>query len=277
WGGSTYPWNSPEIISLYCVSGAFLIALILVEHRFADEPVIPCQLFKIRTLVFNFLVRFFYGMCWLGLVYYIPLYYQIVRGKSAITSGLEMLPMILSVSSFSITTGFMISKTGYTIIWCWVGLAVMTVGAGLLIMFDVTISTSKQIGFLFLLGSGAGCCPQALILSVQAAVARKDVSMVTALSAFSRSIGGVLGIAIFGSLFNNKVARGLESLSFHIPVKDASEGLQFIDALQLNEREEVIGVYVHAFQTVFMVATCMAGVAFLFSLGVQSVKLEKTK
>ncbi|KAK9761068.1 hypothetical protein K7432_014318 [Basidiobolus ranarum] len=93
WGGSTYAWNSPEIISLYCVSGALLISFIVVEYRFAVEPIIPCHLFGIRTLVFNFMVRIFYGMFFFGLVYYIPLYYQIVRGESAISSGLEMLPM----------------------------------------------------------------------------------------------------------------------------------------------------------------------------------------
>ncbi|KAK9761067.1 hypothetical protein K7432_014317 [Basidiobolus ranarum] len=277
WGGSTYPWNSPEIISLYCVSGALLIAFIVVEYRFAAEPIVPCRLFSMRTPLFSFISVFFYGMFFFGLIYYIPLYYQIVRGDSAITSGLELLPMVLAVSCFSIVTGIMISKTGYIVIWCWIGAAIMTVGAGLLTMFDINTSTSQQIGFLLIVGAGAGGCPQTLTLSGQAAVARKDVSVVTALSTFSRSIGGVLGVAIFGSLFNNQVARGLENLPFHVPLKGASEGFQFINSFPLNERGEVIDVYVHVLQTVFMVAVGMSGAAFLFSLGVKLVKIEKTK
>ncbi|KAK9759582.1 hypothetical protein K7432_017273, partial [Basidiobolus ranarum] len=228
WGGGEYSWSSPRIISLYCVSGALLIAFIVVEHRFATEPIVPFRLFAMRNPLFSFITMFFFGMTFFGLLYYIPMYFQIVRGDSAITSGLEMLPLMLSASALSIVSGLFISKTGVVVVWCWVGSAIMTVGVGLLTIWNATTGHGEQIGFLLIVGAGAGCCFQTLIITGQSAVAHEDVGAVTALSSFFRSIGGVLGIAIFGSVFNNQLINGLSKLSYHIPIKEATNNFQFM-------------------------------------------------
>ncbi|KAK9720905.1 hypothetical protein K7432_003853 [Basidiobolus ranarum] len=277
WGGEKYPWSSSIIIGLFCVSGVLLIAFIAVEYKVAAEPIIPCRLFGMRSLLFAFIAMFFYGMVFFGMIYYIPMFYQIVLGDSAIASGLRMLPMVLSVSLVSIVAGQLTSLTGIVTIWCWIGSAVMTVGAGLITLFNLDTTSARQIGYLLLLGAGAGGCPQTLILASQAAVERKDVSIVTSLCNFSRSIGGVLAISIFGAIFNNRLAAGLAELNLNIPIKDATKGLQFLDSLPLGEREPVVSVYIHVLQTIFTVAVFVAGATFLFSLGVKYTRLPKTK
>ncbi|ORX92368.1 MFS general substrate transporter [Basidiobolus meristosporus CBS 931.73] len=277
WGGNEYAWNSPIIIALFCVSGVLLIAFVVVEYKVAAEPIIPCRLFGMRSPLFSFIAMFFYGVVFFGVIYYIPLYYQIVLGESAISSGLQMLPMVLSVSILSITAGQLTSWTGIVIVWCWIGSAVMTVGVGLITMFDVDTSRAQQIVYLLILGAGAGGCPQTLILAGQAAVERKDVSIVTSLSNFSRSIGGVLGVSMFGAIFDNRLAAGLAKLNLNIPVKDATKGLQFLDSLSSSERASVVNVYVHVLQTIFTVTIFFAGATFLFSLGVKHTKIPKTK
>ncbi|KAK9702561.1 hypothetical protein K7432_011199 [Basidiobolus ranarum] len=275
WGGSTYPWNSPKIIALYCVSGVLLIAFVIVEYRYAAEPIVPCRLFAMRTPLFTFITMFFFGMAFFGLIYYIPLYFQIVRGESATSSGLEMLPMMLSASALSIITGIMISKTGIIVIWCWVGSVIMTVGTGLLTVWNANSGRGDQIGFLLILGFGAGCCVQTLIFAGQSAVPHKDMGVVTALCAFFRSVGGVLGIAIFGALFNNKLTTGLGNLDFDIPIKEATNNFNFINTLPAGEREQVIDVYVSVLRTLFIIATVMSGLTFVSSLGIKYIKMQK--
>ncbi|ORX90855.1 MFS general substrate transporter [Basidiobolus meristosporus CBS 931.73] len=275
WGGEDYPWNSPRIISLYCVSGALLVGFIVVEYRFAAEPIVPCRLFGMRNPLFSFIAQLFFGMAFFGLLYYIPLYFQIVRGDSATTSGLEMLPMLLSASAFSIISGVIISKTGVTVIWCWVGSAIMTVGVGLLTIWNANTGHGEQIGFLVIVGTGAGCVIQTLILAGQSAVSHQDMGVVTAMSSFFRSIGGVLGIAIFGSVFNNQLITGLSKLSYDIPIKEATNSFQFMDTLPAEERLAVMGVYVHVLRTIFFIAVGMSGLAFLFTLGIKYVKMQR--
>ncbi|ORX98559.1 MFS general substrate transporter [Basidiobolus meristosporus CBS 931.73] len=275
WGGGEYSWSSPRIIALYCVSGALLIAFIFVEYRVAAEPIVPCRLFAMRNPLFTFITMFFFGMAFFGLVYYIPMYFQIVRGDSATTSGLEMLPMMLSASALSIISGIIVSKTGVIVVWCWVGSAIMTVGVGLLTVWNASTGHGEQIGFLLIMGTGAGCCIQTLIFAGQSAVTHKDMGVVTALSTFFRSVGGVLGIAIFGSVFNNKLTTGLSELTYNIPIKEAVNSFQFIETLPLEERKVVMDVYVHVLRTIFFIAVGMSGLAFLFTLGIKYIKMQK--
>ncbi|ORX90854.1 MFS general substrate transporter [Basidiobolus meristosporus CBS 931.73] len=275
WGGGDYPWSSPRIISLYCVSGVLLVAFIVVEYRFAAEPIIPCRLFGMRNPLFSFIAQFFFGMAFFGLVYYVPMYFQVVRGDSATTSGLQMLPMLLSASLFSIVSGFFISKTGVIVVWCWVGSAVMTVGVGLLTIWNANTSHGEQIGFLIVVGAGAGCCIQTLILAAQSEVSSKDMGVVTTMSSFFRSVGGVLGIAICGSIYNNQLVSGLSKLSYNIPMQEATNSFQFMDTLPAEERLAVMGVYVHVLRTIFYIAIGMSGLLFLFSLGIKYIRMQK--
>ncbi|ORX88949.1 MFS general substrate transporter [Basidiobolus meristosporus CBS 931.73] len=275
WGGNDYPWNSGVVIGLYCVSAVLIIAFVVVEYRFATEPIVPCRLFGMRTPLFSFITMLFFGMTFFGLIYYIPLYFQIVRGDSATTSGLEMLPMMLATSILSIISGIVVSKTGIVVVWCWIGSALMTVGTGLLILWDATTGRGEQIGFLILVGVGAGCCIQTLLFSGQSAVTPRDMGVVTALSTFFRSTGGVLGIAIFGALFNNKVTAGLEKLDLHISIEEAKNDFRFIRTLPPAMQQTVTGVYVHALQTIFTVAVATAAVTFLFSWGIKYIKMRR--
>ncbi|ORX94652.1 MFS general substrate transporter [Basidiobolus meristosporus CBS 931.73] len=276
WGGGEYSWSSPRVIALYCVSAVLLIAFIVVEYRFAAEPIVPCRLFAMRNPLFTFITMFFFGMAFFGLVYYIPMYFQVVRGDSATSSGLEMLPMMLSTSAFSVISGLIVSKTGVIVIWCWVGSAIMTVGVGLLTVWNANTGHGEQIGFLLILGIGAGCCIQTLIFAGQAAVTHKDMGIVTTLATFFRSIGGVLGIAIFGSIYNNKLTTGLSELTFDIPIKEALNSSTFINTLPAQERLVVMDVYVHVLRTIFFIAVGMAGLAFVFTLGIKYVKMQSS-
>ncbi|KAK9720411.1 hypothetical protein K7432_004162 [Basidiobolus ranarum] len=275
WGGGEYPWNSGEIIGLFCVSGVLLISFVVVEYRFAAEPIVPCRLFAMRTPLFSFITILFFGMTFFGLIYYIPLYFQIVRGDSATASGLEMLPMMLATSVLSVITGIIVSKTGVVVIWCWVGSAIMTIGVGLLILWNAATNRGEQIGFLLIVGTGAGCCIQTLLFAGQSAVSPKDMGVVTALSTFFRSTGGVLGIAIFGALFNNQVTGGLEGLHLNISIEQAKNDFRFIRSLPLGEQQVVTDVYVNALQLIFTVAVATSGIAFLFSWGIKYIKMQR--
>jgi hypothetical protein len=82
WGGNKYEWNSPVIIVLLCVGALGFILFVLVEKYVAIEPIAPGQLFKNRMVVSCFAVSFFHGMSFFGMVYFVPLFFQIVKGAT---------------------------------------------------------------------------------------------------------------------------------------------------------------------------------------------------
>lgn len=77
WGGTTYAWNSPIVIGLYCAGGVLVILFLILEKWIAPNPVIPMRLFRMRTPVLIFATSFFFGMAFFTGIYYLPIYFQV--------------------------------------------------------------------------------------------------------------------------------------------------------------------------------------------------------
>lgn len=96
WGGSLYPWSSSRIIGLLCGSGATLAAFVSWAWLRGDKAILPVSLMR-QTLVWTCTVTF--GLLTASMFtisYYLPTYFQAVKGLSAILSGVNTLPNILS-------------------------------------------------------------------------------------------------------------------------------------------------------------------------------------
>ncbi|KAF9151328.1 hypothetical protein BG015_006809, partial [Linnemannia schmuckeri] len=151
WGGSTHPWNSSLIIGLFCGGFAVLLVFCMIEWKQAAEPIIPFRLFKNRTNVAVFTSSFFLGTGFLGIMFFMPLYFQIVRQESATIAGLEMLPLVAGMMTTSISSGNMISKWGQYRPFIWVGFVLATTGIGLLTLLQVDSNRGSQIGFMLII------------------------------------------------------------------------------------------------------------------------------
>src|SRR5690606_11996203 len=111
-----------------------------------------------------------------------------------------------------IICGGLTSKFGVYRPFIWGGLAIATVGCGLLTLLEKDTDRGKIIGFLFVNGVGLGACMQSILLAIQSSVPHQDIAVATANATFFRTIGSVLGIAIIGTVFNNKVRENLKPL-----------------------------------------------------------------
>jgi hypothetical protein len=96
WGGNTYAWKSATIIGLFCGAGGVLIIFVAWEYYKGDEAMVPFSMVRQRVVWSSCLViAFFFG----GLLlfsYYLPIYFQAVKGASPAMSGVYILPGILS-------------------------------------------------------------------------------------------------------------------------------------------------------------------------------------
>jgi hypothetical protein len=109
-----------------------------------------------------------------GAVYYTPIFFQVARGDSATTSGLEMLPLILAVVICSTGSGLIATYTGRVRELVWIGLALQCVGGGLLSLLKVDSNRGELIGYLLVMGVGCGLCMQTVLLCAQSSVASKE-------------------------------------------------------------------------------------------------------
>ena len=108
-------------------------------------------------------------------VYYLPFYFQAVKGTSAEGSGLRCIPYLVSLTLSSLITGALITYVGHYVPILWVGSAIFVVGSALLHTLDVDTPTAYWVGAELLAGVGVGACVQTPFVAVQVVLDEKDM------------------------------------------------------------------------------------------------------
>ena len=111
WGGTQYPWGSPQIIGLGALAVVALVLSARVEAR-AAEPILPLHVFRNRNFSLVTALSFLPGLAMFGAITFLPLYQQTVQRASATISGLLLTPMMLGVTVTSLIAGQVTTRTG---------------------------------------------------------------------------------------------------------------------------------------------------------------------
>ncbi|MFF2521027.1 MDR family MFS transporter [Streptomyces liangshanensis] len=205
WAGSTYAWMSWQVLSLGAVAVTGLAAFISVEKRVA-EPLLPLTVFTgHRNYPLSMVLTLAAGVVMFGAGLYLPLFQQDVQGASAANSGLLMLPMMIPVVIVSTVAGKVMSATGRYKIFPVVGAAFLTVGLGLLATMDTDTPVALTSLYMVLVGIGLGATLQMAGTIAQNSVSLRDMGAAMSSSNLFRTLGGSLGVAVFGSLFTRAV------------------------------------------------------------------------
>lgn len=111
-GGEEYHWSDPLIWGLLVVFLFFTLLFIVVESKFATEPVLPLSMFKRATpasIAFSNLIM---AMCIFSLLYNVPLYFVAVKLQSATVAGAHLIPYSVFIGAGSLTVGIIMRITG---------------------------------------------------------------------------------------------------------------------------------------------------------------------
>ncbi|KAG9305511.1 hypothetical protein G9A89_006481 [Geosiphon pyriformis] len=276
-GNDDHQWGSPEIITLLITGFLFVLIFILIEVKVAKEPIIPIHLFKNINVLFSLISNFAIGMVFLGMIYYTSIYYQAVKGQNATKAGLQLVPLISGILLFSVLSGFAASITGRYLGWILSGYVLVGIGSVLISTADENTNQFQLIVYLSIFGTGFGTSFQTALLAPQSSVVYKDVALVTALVVFIRNIGGILGLAIYASTFNNTLVKLLvEVLPDDIPIDQVLNSIEYVYSLPPEIREPVIHAYAKAIQTAHWIGLPASIVAIFFTLFIKHRPLTRT-
>jgi EmrB/QacA subfamily drug resistance transporter len=203
-GGTVITWVSPTAIGLLVLAIAGTIAFIVAETRAAD-PILPLSLLRNRTFAIACTVTLIINVSLLGSVTYLPIYLQVVKGQNPSASGLQLLPMMIGMIITSFASGQMISRWGHLKPFPIAGTAVMAVGLVMLSRLTSASPIWQTSGAAAVVGLGLGMVTQVLVLAAQNSVDFKDLGVATSGTQLFRSLGGALGIAIFGAIFASEL------------------------------------------------------------------------
>ncbi|CAM1502697.1 Fc.00g074730.m01.CDS01 [Cosmosporella sp. VM-42] len=204
-GGVYEPWNSAPVVCLILFGILTGVLFILNEWKVAEYPVIPVHLFRAWSSAAAYAVCFFHAFVFMGVAYYLPLYFQAVLLASPLKSGLYLLPLILSITFTAALTGIYIQMTGKYLPAVYTGMVIMTLGIGLFSDIDLDSNWGKIITFQILTGIGVGMNFEGPLLAVQAVVSTQDVATATAAMSFIRTISTAISIVIGGVVFQNEI------------------------------------------------------------------------
>ena len=218
-------------------------------------------------------------MCIYGVVFYMPFYFQAVKGTSAEASGIRTIPFLVSITVASLAVGGSITYLGWYTPFMWAGSSVFVVGAGLLYTLKIDSTDAQWAGYQLLAGFGAGTAVQVPFVAAQVVVPTKDMPTANSLVVFFNSLGGALSISIAQNIFSNSLAK---QLALNVPATDA---VKIINAGATNVVSvtppqflaDALSSYNTAVTNTFILAVVAGSLAFIDSLFMEwkSVKGKK--
>ncbi|WP_433397236.1 DHA2 family efflux MFS transporter permease subunit [Streptomyces sp. CA-146814] len=278
-GGTTWAWGSAQIIALAVLAVVLLIAFVAVERR-AAEPVLPLKLFRIRTFSLVAVISFVIGFAMFGAMTYLPTFLQVVHGITPTMSGVHMLPMVLGLLLTSTASGQIVSRTGRWKVFPLAGTALTAAGLLLLHRLTPDSSTWEMSLCFFVFGAGLGLVMQVLVLVVQNAVSYQDLGVATSGATFFRSIGASFGVAIFGTVFTNRLIGQLDSaltgrsLPPGVDADRLAADPRSIQMLPADLRPSILDAYSTSITDVFLYAAPVVLLAFVLAWFLREDKLR---
>ncbi|KAI4143188.1 MAG: hypothetical protein L6R39_004666 [Caloplaca ligustica] len=251
------------------------------EEVVAAEPLIRPAIFKNRTSAVSYLSTIVHGMILWSLLYYLPLYYEAVKGFSPIISGVALFPQTFTVAPACVVVGILITVTGRYRWAIWSGWVLTVVGTGLLYLLDVHIST---VGWIFLNlvgGLGMGMLFPSMAFAIQASQKNEDLAFAVAMFSFFRAFGQALGVAVGGTVFQNQMRTKLlayPALASKADEysKDASSLVQIIRAMKSGAvKEDLQHAYADSLKVVWLTMCGLAGVGLIASLWTKGLDMNK--
>ena len=249
-GGSVRAWSDPQ---LWCILAFGLVGIVgfIHEERLASEPIIPLSLFRNRSFL-------------------------LVKEATPTEAGLQLIPLMGGLLLTSIISGRIISRTGKYRLFPIIGTLLGVIG--MVLLTRITIHSAMWQLYLFtgVLGAGLGLVMQVLVLAVQNAMPAQMYGVATSGVTLFRSIGGSIGVALFGAVFTHVLQSNLQRL---LP-----EGAQLpralnpaaVQNLPAEIRLDYLDAFGSAIHAAFLMAAGIMAVAFALSWFLKEAPLKTT-
>ncbi|KAJ5817499.1 MFS general substrate transporter [Penicillium robsamsonii] len=202
WAGSKYHWKNARIIVLFILFGVLIALWAAIQWRKQEKATVPPRLIAKR----NF-----------------PIWFQAVKGASAMESGVMTIPMIAGIALCTLIGGVAVNIIGHYMPLLYLGTVILSIGCGMCTTLIYTSGHPKWIGYQSLVGIGAGFGFSLPLIAVQASLPHDDIATATAIVLFAQNLSGALFIAIAQNLFQNRLIVSVIRYAPSVAPKDVIE------------------------------------------------------
>lgn len=283
WGGSTYAWDSAEIIGLGALAALSFLAFMMLELR-AEDPFLPLGMFRSSVFSLSAAGLFFAGFGMFAVLSFLPLFMQAVIGISATNSGATLIPLVIGLMIMAMVSGFLLKRTGYKI-WLLAGPPVAA--AGLYLLSTLSVGSPQINAYLYtlIIGAGLGMVVSNYLVAAQNVLPKKNMGAGTSATRLFQNLGITVGVTFLGTVMNQQMSSQLADnlpagAAAVLPSTDASTlgGLLLDPAAAAQIPAPVLEAIrlslSNSLTYMFLVAAGFVLVALLFSVFIRRVPLK---
>jgi EmrB/QacA subfamily drug resistance transporter len=201
-------WSDPLILGSLVGSGALIVAFLSWEHR-APAAMMPLGFFRIPTFSAGNWVAFSVSLGMFAIFFFLSLYMQLIHGYSAFEAGVRFLPMTVTIIVTAPNAGRYAQRHGFRIP---ITYGLLLAGGGLLLLSRLSADTpyALMLPVFVMMGHGIGSTMAPMTAAVMNAVGPQRAGLGSAMTNTSREVGGVLGIALLGTILTTRLRSALE-------------------------------------------------------------------
>ncbi|KAJ5691620.1 MFS general substrate transporter [Penicillium malachiteum] len=185
WGGQTKPWSSAIIIGLFVGTVALITLFAYVQWQRGENALIPLRVLRKRNVLTSAMFS-----------YYLPFYFEAVRGISAVTSGVNFIPLMLSQMVSLVIIGAVVKECGHYVPFILFGNLVAIVGAALLTQLDLHTATIEWAAYFVVTGIGLGMAMQLPYTAIHITLSAEDLPAGNAIAVLFYQLGGAISISM---------------------------------------------------------------------------------
>lgn len=281
-GGVDFPWDSAAVICCFTLGGILLIIFTYYNFWVSTKPILMKEVLSIpQVLAASISAAFNFGFFMTSLTY-LAVYFQVIFNASSWKSGIDLLPLIVSVTLSSALNGMFMRYTRYIKVTMMMSAIFGPIGNGLLLLLNKHSLSLERIGLLIIIGISAGLQFQSSLLSAQIKAPANvpgSLIIITIFLNFSKSAGAAVAIALAQLIFTTTGKRNITNILNNLshdsqeyqdlskyPALSLLQTPEIINSLASSSKDLVIDAFMNALRNVFYFGLALSLVSFVASL-----------
>ncbi len=232
-----FGWLDIRTLGGFALATGLLVAFVLWELR-VEHPMLPVRIFEnLRFSAASIAVTSaFFAL--FGFIFLITQYFQFVRGYGPLEAGLRTIPVAVAIAVSSVLAPVFVERIGTTRVVAG-GLGSMAIGFAWISMATVEMPYIAIVGQMAFLGIGLGATTAPATESIMGSLSVDKAGVGSAVNDTTRELGGTLGVAILGSVFNSLYVSRLSSsaIASKLPPEAREAALDSVGAAQFVAAE----------------------------------------
>lgn len=279
WAGVTYSWSDFRVILTLTMSGVLALIFGYWQHYRKDSAILPLRILKQRNVFLSGLFSFCNSGSLFVLTYYLPIYFQAIRGANTLTSGVMSLPLVGGLIIAGIGAGHITTWIGYFNPSMILSTVLSAIATGLISTLQPRSSVAVWVSFQLLAGLGCGLGFQQPYIAVQTTASNSDIPIALVTIGFTQRLGNIIALAIAQNIFNSQLSTELEIRAPQISpsIVEGAGATDLVTSVPAEYLTTVLKAYSIALDRVFYIAVAFACLGSLGALGLEWKSIKKKR